>query len=485
MLVTAQLRARTSAGLAREPRPGLFGGDRRTREAGILLVAVPSVIAGVARQDAMTWLVLVIAAVVVLILATSPDGIFRSASPRRHLVWAAVALSTAGLWWRLGDSRIMNLEPYVLPLSGVLLLIALLVWRATRSAQVEIPDQVAPVITLAALLVAILPLGATGATGPIERAIVVGAASAILAITGSFARGTPRSRPYLDSATLAGTLGVLTIIVGRTAAVLADPGPPDTRLDAWLAVGLTVLFAVAFGQARERADQSAAPRATLSLAIGVVGIAVVLGGELAAIDGTALGSIRAFALILLFSTLHVIAFLVDSAPLTKLFGWVAIAAAGLVGIGGIVTGALSPIEVGTVPVAGALLVTGALTLLRVPTSRTWAWLAPGVALLLIPSLIATAEHPEIWRLVGLGCVGIAIIVASATLRLQAPFLIAVIVVLIHATATFAPQIRATYESVEWWLWFVPLGIGVVVFAARFEKSVLRMRSVAMRIRALR
>lgn len=58
-------------------------------------------------------------------------------------------------------------------------------------------------------------------------------------------------------------------------------------------------------------------------------------------------------------------------------------------------------------------------------------------------------------------------------------------VLIHAVATFAPQIRTLYESVEWWLWFVPVGIAVVVFAARFEKSVLRMRSVAMRIRALR
>jgi hypothetical protein len=211
----------------------------------------------------------------------------------------------------------------------------------------------------------------------------------------------------------------------------------------------------------------------------------VLGFELAAFEDAALGSLRAIGVILLFSAVHVTCFLVDRGPFTRIIGWIAIAGAAVAVIGGLVTGALDPVEFGSIPMAGALAVTGALTLSQVPTARTWPWLAPAVAVLLIPSLIATADDPPFWRLVALGVVGVAIVVASAILRLQAPFLIAVVVVLIHAIATFAPQIRVVYESVEWWLWFVPVGLAVVVFAARFENSVLRMRSVAMRIRALR
>jgi hypothetical protein len=48
-----------------------------------------------------------------------------------------------------------------------------------------------------------------------------------------------------------------------------------------------------------------------------------------------------------------------------------------------------------------------------------------------------------------------------------PFLIAFGVRCGHAAATF---LSAIYESVEWWLWFVLVGIAVVVFAARFGKA---------------
>ena len=489
VLVAAVLRSHWPARVAGEPHRGVLGSDRRPRELGILIVAVPSVVLGVDRHDSVTWLVLVFAALVTLMLATSPDGLVGSTSPRRHLGWGAFALATAGLWWRLGDSRVTDLEPYVLPLTGVLLLVALFLWRANRSAVASAPDLVTPVITLAALLVAILPLGAVAASGPLLRAVVVAVVSAALAIAGSCNVGTSRSRPYLDAVALTGALGILTVVVGRCAFLRSQPGTPDIRLDAWLAIGLLVLIIAAFGQARARSrsrnTDDTARRTIASQVLGVLGLTVVLGFELTAFEDTALGSMRAIAVILLFCALHVITFLIDRAPFTRATGWIAIVGAGIAVIGALLTGAIHPVELGTIPVAGALVVTGALTLSRTPAARTWPWLAPGVAVLLVPSLIATADHPPVWRLVGLGVGGGTIIIVSAVLRLQAPFLVAVVVVLIHAIATFAPQIRAIYESVEWWLWFVPVGIAVVVFAARFEKSVLRMRSVAMRIRALR
>ena len=485
VLAATSVRARMPILPDAAPRRSFLGSDRLPREIGILLVAVPSVIIGVFRHDSMTWLVLVFAALVALALATSPDGLCGSSSPRRHLGWGALALATSGLWWRLGDARVVILEPYVLPLAGVLLLVALMVWRASRATAASAPDLVAPVITLAAFLVAILPLAGAASTGPLLRAVVLVVVSAALAILGSTVVGTPRSRPYFDSMALAGTLGVLTVFIGRSALLSSGTGTPDVRLDVWLSVGLLVLLIAAFGQARDRGDHSAAWRMFVSQVLGSLGLIIVLGFELAAFEDAALGSLRAIGVILLFSAVHVTCFLVDRGPFTRIIGWIAIAGAAVAVIGGLVTGALDPVEFGTIPMAGALAVTGALTLSQVPTARTWPWLAPAVAVLLIPSLIATADDPPFWRLVALGVVGVAIVVASAILRLQAPFLIAVVVVLIHAIATFAPQIRVVYESVEWWLWFVPVGLAVVVFAARFEKSVLRMRSVAMRIRALR
>ena len=487
VLIAAVLRPRGPAGAAGEPNRGFPLGERWPRELGILLVAVPSVVIGVARHDAVTWLVLVFAALVVLILATSPDGLVGSTSPRRYLGWGAFALATAGLWWRLGDSRVIEIEPFVLPLAGVLLLVALFAWRANRSTAASTPDRITPVITLAALLMAILPLGAVAASGPLLRAVVVAAVSAALLIAGSTLLGTSRSRSYLDAIALAGALGTLTVVIGRSASLVSQSGTLDIRFDAWLGSGFLLLIVSAFGQARTRphGTTNTGQRMIVSQVLAVLGLAVVLLFELMAFEDSALGSLRAIGVILLFCALHVTSFLIDRAPFTPAVGWISIAGAAIAVIGALLTGAIHPIELGTIPLAVALVITGALTLSRAPEARSWPWLAPGVVVLLVPSLIATADQPLPWRLVGLGIVGVTIIITSAVLRLQAPFMLAVVVVLIHAIATFAPQIRAIYESVEWWLWFVPVGIAVVVFAARFEKSVLRMRSVAMRIRALR
>ena len=500
VLVVANRHARTQTGLAPDSDPQALGGrklgrpilrgqglgsERWPRELGVLLVAVPSVVIGVAREDTVTWLVLVIAALVILVLATSPDGLVGSASPRRYLGWVALAVATAGLWWRLGTAGVTDLEPYVLPLSGVLLLVAVSVWRTTRVTTAPDADLVAPVITLAALLVAILPLAATAATGPLQRALLLGGISAALLLLGSGFLGHSRTRPYLDAIALAGALGVLTVVFGRSTTLNAEPGTPDIRFDAWLVSGLIVLLIAAIGQARDRDDYSTARRSVRSELLGMLGLATFFAFELAAFDDTALGELRAFAVILLFCAVHVITFLQGRAPFTRTVGWLAIVGAAVGAIRALITGAIGSVELGSIPVAAALILTGALTLSREPSARTWFWLAPGVSTLLIPSLIATAENPPLWRLVALGVVGVTIIVVSSVLRLQSPFLIATVVVLIHAAATFAPQIRAIYESVEWWLWFVPVGIAVVVFAARFEKSVLGMRSVAMRIRALR
>jgi hypothetical protein len=103
----------------------------------------------------------------------------------------------------------------------------------------------------------------------------------------------------------------------------------------------------------------------------------------------------------------------------------------------------------------------------------------------VPSLLATIEDRPLWRLVGLGVVGIAVIVIAVAQRLQAPFVIGVVVVLVHGIATFLPQLRAAYEFLPWWLWLGAGGVLLIVLAARYEQRIRNLRSVAMKFAALR
>lgn len=479
--MTAALLAAAGALAVTLLRPGVTA--RWAREVGIALVAVPAAFASVARNDDSTWLVLVLAGVTALVLAISTDGLFSSASPRKQLGWLALVLGIAGLWWRLATDRVAVLEPYVLPVAGMLLLIALLIWNAARR-DARDAGRAAPALALAALLVAIMPLSLAAASGDLARPFIVGGVSAALLLVGSLVVGTPAARRYLDAAALAGAIGVLLVSVGRAITVSAELGDPDARLDAWLGAGVLLLVIAAFGQARPRVDSSAALRRTASQALAIVAFVALLALELPALSGQ-LATVRALSVVVLFAAIHVIAWLIDTAPFTRLVAWCAIAFAAVAAIGGLLSGALEWVEEGTVPIALALLASGGIQLAKNTRARSWAWLAPGTLAVLVPSLLATIGEAPLWRLVGLGIVGVALIILSTVLRLQAPFLIATIVVLIHAIATFSPQIRTVYEAVEWWIWLAIGGVIIVVIAARFEASKRGFARIAHSVAALR
>ncbi|TXN28119.1 SCO7613 C-terminal domain-containing membrane protein [Lacisediminihabitans profunda] len=458
---------------------------RWPREVGIGLVALPALARAVLDRHESGWLVLVLAAVAALMLAIGRDGLFASSSPRRRVGWVALGLATVGLWWHLSDDRVLGLEPYVLPVAGALLLIALLVWRAEPREPHDTPSRSAPLIALGGLLVAILPLGLDAATGGPARALVVGAVSAVLLVAGSVILGGATIRPYLDAAALAGAIGVIVVTAGRSIAISLEPGSASAIVDGWLVGGMVLLVGAAFGQARVRGDSHDAIRSVASQALGIIAMTSTLLIELSIFSPDGLGPLRALSLVLLFAALHVIAFLVNRAPFSRAVGWLAIAYAAVAGIGGVASGALDSIELASIPVALALLATGATVLAGSPAARSWAWLAPGITALLVPSLLATAVDAPLWRLVGLGVASVAVVIAGVRWRLQAPFLIGAVVALVHAIATFAPQIRLVYDSVEWWLWLAVGGVIIVVISARFEKSMRGLATLATRIRSLR
>ena len=60
---------------------------------------------------------------------------------------------------------------------------------------------------------------------------------------------------------------------------------------------------------------------------------------------------------------------------------------------------------------------------RSPGLGSWPALGPGLAGLLVPPLIADFVDPELWRLIALGVVAVAVVVVGAVLRLQAPLVL--------------------------------------------------------------
>ena len=116
---------------------------------------------------------------------------------------------------------------------------------------------------------------------------------------------------------------------------------------------------------------------------------------------------------------------------------------------------------------------------------SWPWLAPGLIVLLLPSLTATFSDQPIWRLVGIGVACVIAILVGAVRQLQAPLVIGSVVVLVHAVRTFSPQLVAVYQLTEWWVWAVVGGAIIIFVAVTFERRVRDLRTVGGRLAALR
>ena len=460
---------------------------RWARDAGLSSIAAVAILGLliVRNLDDATWLVLAVAAVTALILAISRDGLFGSTSRRRHLGWLALGLATSALWWRLAGSSVENVEAYVLPLSGALLAIAFFVWRAARATDKR---GAAPVIALGALLVAILPLSLNAASSELGRAVIVFAASAVLLLAGSSIIGSERLRPYLDAAALSGFIGVLVVAVGRSWFLAIPAGTADARLDAWLGATFAVLLIAALGQGRDRLGDNPRLRSISSQSLGLVALTVVFLFEVSNLSGDGVGQVRALATVLLFSALHIVAVLLDRSPLTRALAWVSLGFAAAVAVAGMVVGALDPIELGTVPVAIALLAGGAIRMSRNSSLRSWPHLGPGLLVLFVPPLVATFDDRPIWRAAAIAVVAIAAIIFGLTRKLQAPFIVGAVVTIVHVFATFSPQLRQLYSTHSWVVWIVIGTLGgtlLVVFAARFEKSLHSARETFAKVTQLR
>lgn len=467
---------------------------------GVGVTAASALTVAIAQDEARGWLVVLITAIVAVIAAISSDGLIGSSSRRRHLGWIALPLATGGLWWALSDNGVSAIELFVLPPAAAIAAIAFLI--SVRRPQAN--PRAAATLLFCALLLAIVPIGLAsdrGGTGDVIRAAAVLLTSAALLVvgcaiigrrSGEESAGSSQSAPARQATfarasavafAVAGLVGIAIVTVLRGGNSVASAAGV---LELWLVPSIIALVTSAVLVARvPRLGVTAAgdsgpsgPRTGQNLVVAAIAVASIF--EIAAIvgapsDSAVSASTRAVLIVAALSALHVAAF-ATRPPASSVFGppsgWTALGFAGVAALIGLFV--IDTPEWVTAPVAFALIASGALRLSRNPARGSWSTLGAGLAVLLLPTLVLTFSDPVVWRLVALGVVGVATIVIGVVLRLQAPFVIGTVIVIVHALRTFAPQIVAIYEAADWYVWAGIGGVLLVAIAIRYEQ---RMRDV--------
>lgn len=485
---------------------------RHAADAATGALVAGTVAVGTAVDGAGLPVALLLSAVAVLV-ASSGSG----SRLRRHVGWIALALGSAALWLALGRGGVDVVEPYVLPPAGVMLVVAALLHRGIpgrlRREASPLPVRAtgaAPVL-LGALLLAALPTSVASWTGTPVRALVLGSAAGVVLLLAATALRqadvASATRPLLLATASAAGLAVPLVGYGRTIGQL-DAYEPATfgRTDLWtLAAAVVLVLAVGLLPARETRLPADAvlrlvPRAAVLVALigaGAVGATGILRAHAEGMHDVGPRSALLVALIAAINVACSPARQVTTAADTSGSPLVApplhdrvLALAALV-VGGVVaavlfvTGAADPVETVTVPIAAALLVVGARRLIRDASAGSMRHLAPGLLILLVPPLLADLGPSPAWRIVGLGILALATLLAGARLELRAPFLVGAVVLLVHALAQLWPWIRVASTTVPWWAWAGIGGVVLIAVAARYERRIRDVKEVAARVSALR
>jgi hypothetical protein len=485
----------SARGWARSNRP-----TSAAVEVAIAASAAVALVLALIDGGPLTRLTLLMIAVVPTLLAFRP-GTTRS---RRHVAWIGAAIAVAALWWFLLDERVTDIEYYSLPVAGLLLLVAGVVGWDSRRARPEasLPaDSPTPsgldVLTAASLTVAILPSALVSFTSDSVRAIAVTAAGTALLALALVVLRDDRARHLRSTAWIAGVVAVGLPAIVRATSV--QDGAPATAVAGaaatqswWTGTVAFILITGALAITRIR-------RSPLLSDIAASGAAAALGilVSRALIDDTMSGA-DASPWLIVVSGIAVSAFALGrrahaaeaqtfvhtlerpSARVTAIVGLVASLAISVNALA-----SLEDVEWVTIPLAVAALVAGAIRLLRDPRSGSWLMLAPGLLLLLVPSLVYDLGPSTLWRVIALGIVGVLITVIGALWRLQSPLVIGATVTVLHGLAQLWPWISGLYEAGYWWVWAGIGGVLLIAFAARYEQRMRDLRLVGRALRALR
>ncbi|MGW4930752.1 SCO7613 C-terminal domain-containing membrane protein [Agromyces sp. NPDC004153] len=465
-----------AAGLA----PLVLPADGGVRLAWRASVGVSGVVtlAAIGSAGDQAWLLLLVLAPVPIILAALDGDPIGGASETRHFSWLSLALAVAAVWARLSGEGVDDIEAYTLPLAvGLAIAAGLVTWRRAASATATAIGRTA--LFAAAAGVAVLPSVASAADSEL-RTLVLVAAGTIVALASSFLPERGRGVPIR-------LLGVATGWVALTGAAVVRGGAVGTGASSDLPAEFWPVLALAAGVALAviwaRTDSRPAVIAEAMLAASVVVAAVPTLLAIIAGDRSAL---RAVVLFSALAVVHVAGAAVKARPFAgPMLAWSSLGVLVLGGILALVSGEVDPFDLVTAPVGVALIGAGAIRMTRSPELGSWPALGPGLAVLLVPPLLADFIDSDLWRLIALGIAASAAVVIGAVRRLQAPLLLGGSVLLVHAVAQLWPWIRTAYEAVWWWLWLGIAGAILIALAATYERQLRLLKGVVRTIADLR
>jgi len=466
---------------------------RRISELSALVVAGLTAASVTLQPHDSHWLITLLVAVTLLLVSIARDGIFGSRSPRRHVIWAAVAFATWSLWLRLDQTRVDALEAYVLPLASAVLLIAFFTARAElREARLKS----APTIALVGLLVAIPPLAVNAATGTGLRTLVIAGLCGALLLIVSFVEPPARLLDFWGVAIVASGIGIVLATAARALVLLDRNRGALPELDSWVLGGVAILALASFGLVSSEFPRDIAQSRWAVTSEVLLGTAIVLLyaiETLVLLDAGSrdrpLDNIRVVVLVALGGVFLLLSTRRSIRPLTHRISYLAFGLASVVGLIAYFGDLIRPLEWVTVILGGALLVHGGIRLTRDADARSVRLLSVGLALILLPSLFATfvdaGSVDTRWRIVALGIACVLAIVAGTWLKLQAPLLFGTVVVLIHAAHTFAPAIVTLYQLTDWWVWAVAGGAIVLFLGITLERRIRDLKTLNTKFSALR
>ncbi|GAA4267447.1 SCO7613 C-terminal domain-containing membrane protein [Frondihabitans peucedani] len=492
------LAAAGAAWLSRAPRLRIVW-DTATGLGGCAVLVV------VSTASASPWPGLLLLAVSALLTAAEPRAPHPAGSPRRLLAWLALPLATAALWTSLADRSTALVEAYTLPLAGTLLLVvAAGALRDRRPAQAARPETIdhdalgergsdpRTALFSAALAVAILPSTVAGGSGDALRPallLVAGCLAAALVARAPVVSGGVALRLPLLVAVLAaiggtgvvralGDGGLLSGLAGGDAVRLDALGPAD----AWIAGSAALLLAAAVLWRGLEVRAVSLPLVAALTAVAVVTVPTLFLVS-AAPDAVA-RPIAASAVLLAGSVAAATRYPGQD---TRILRHSALGASALLVLVALLFGAAGHVafEALTVPVAAALVATGALDLRQDDGRRSWPTLGPGLLLGLVPSLLADYVDVQVIRVVVLGVVAIGVLLAGVRLHLQAPAVLGGVVVILHALAQLWPGLQTLSTTVPWWLWAGVGGVLLIVVAATYERRIQQARAVTRTLASLR
>ncbi|MFE5671855.1 SCO7613 C-terminal domain-containing membrane protein [Agromyces sp. NPDC056523] len=456
--------------------------DQRTRwawSAAVGLVAFIALVGTVVPPTAPAdpWLVLLLLAPVPVLVAALDGDPIGGTAPTRHLSWLTLVLAVGSIWAWLGEEDVSEVESYTLPLAGALLAAgALIMWRGNIP-ETTVSGRTAVLASAAA--VAVLPSVATAGDSEL-RTLVLVSSGTVAVLAGLFLPERARGVPVRLLAVGAGWVAVTGAGLVRGLAVALGE---SSRLfiEFWPLLALAVGTVAAIAWIRTQSRPTAAAESAFAGSVAAVSIPT-----LAAVLDDREPVLRALVLLTALALLHVANTATAARPIGgPITRWSSLGVLVLAGTLALTVGTVDPFDVVTVPVAAALIGAGALRMVRDRSVGSWPALGPGLAVLLVPALIADWTEPELWRLVALGVVSAVAVVVGAALRLQAPVLLGGAILLVHAIAQLWPYLSAFYEDVWWWLWLGIAGALLIAIAATYERQLRLARSAIRTIAGLR